>query len=221
MDTETKKQKDDSGLTGRILRYAGVLTLVCLLSGAGVSLLYVASAQRIEEQEAKAFEQTLDKVIGDATEPREEVEEILWVADIPEAGVRYVARGTARGYQSDIVVLVSVEAETEETPVSEDTPIYRLAVLSSAETPGLGENINLVERTVSLWEAMIGRREDPGRPWFQTQFSGMNMDDLKLEEDEGEVEAITGATETSEAAAEAARKALRTIIDQTGELYNN
>ncbi len=203
----------------RALHYAGVLTAVCLISGAGVSLLYVSNVDRIERQVQLAFEDTLEKVIGDATEPRAVIEGILWVADRSPGGVRYVAEGSARGYQSDIKVLVSVDAAAEETPVPEDAAIYRLVVLSSAETPGLGENINLVKRTVSLWQALLGRREDPGRPWFQAQFSGKNMEDLAIKDEGGSVEHVTGATETSVATTEAAREALDTIIERTRELY--
>ncbi len=219
MATERKENTSD-GLTGRILHYAGVLTAVCLLSGAGVSLLYVAGAERIGEQKQKAFEGALEVVIGEAGDPEELIEGRLWAAHLPEnGGVRYVAEGIARGYQSDIRVMVSVDAESPGSAVASDARIHRLVVLSSAETPGLGENINLVRRTVSLWEAILGRREPPGRPNFQTRFSGKSIDELVLEEEGGAIEPVTGATESSRAVVEAARRALSTILEETGRLY--
>ncbi len=218
-----KKGNGRSELMGKILRYAGVLTAVCLLSGAGVSLLYVTNMQRIERQEGKALANALDTVIGDAVDPQpvEGAEGVLWVADRPgNDGVRYVAEGTARGYQSDITVLVSADADSPQTPVPEETPIFRLVAMPTAETPGLGENIHAVERTVSLWEALAGKREEPQRPAFQTQFEGKTAGELRLEDDAGRITPVTGATETSEAATEAARAALRRIIDTTRELYS-
>ena len=209
------KENGNSEFLRKVVKYASVLTAVCFISGGALSLLYVASAQRIEMQEEKAFEETIDTVLGDAENPREVIDDTLWVAEKPDGSARYVAEGTARGYQSDITVLVSADADCDHTPVSEDAPIYRMVVLSSAETPGLGENINLVERTVSLWSALLGEREEPGRPWFQAQFGGKTIDDLKIEEEEGRIQPVTGATETSTAATEAARNALRTIIEET------
>ena len=214
METE-KNETGRSELIGKIVHYAGILTAVCLVSGAGLSLLYVASKQRIEDQAGKALAGTLDVVLGDAVNPEEIIPDTMWVAEKPGGGVRYAAKGTARGYQSDITVLASVDADSAEISVTEKAPLYRLAVLSSAETPGLGENINAVKRTVSLWAALIGKREEPGRPWFQTQFQGKTMRDLYLEEEDGGIKPVTGATETSTATAKAARNALQTIINET------
>lgn len=218
METE-KKENGRRELLRRVFHFAAVLTAVCLVSGGALSLLYVASAQRIKEQAGKALDSALDVVIGDAADPVELVENTLWVAERPEGSVRYAAIGSARGYQSEITVLASADGDADK-PVSGDVPLYRLVVLSSAETPGLGENINAVKRTVSLWAAIIGEREEPGRPWFQIQFEGRTMDELSLKGEDGRIEPVTGATETSAAAALAARKALETIIEKTAELYD-
>jgi Na+-translocating ferredoxin:NAD+ oxidoreductase RnfG subunit len=135
--------------------------------------------------------------------------------------VLYAGMGAAQGYSSEIKVLVSVRAEEAGRPLGDDPVIHRMAVVSSQETPGLGENINLVEKDVSVWGAVAGEKSTPGRPWFQEQFSGKRLSDLIVEttRETDKVAAVTGATISSTAATEATRRAVNRIIERTREVY--
>jgi len=137
-------------------------------------------------------------------------------------GVRYVATGSAKGYQSRIVVLAAVDASRPGRQVEEDPVIARVAVVSSGETPGLGENIKQVKAEVSLWAALAGKGVAASRrPWFQEQFSKKRLSELPSREkwDTKKLDRITGATITSLATANAVRAAVKRIIRMTAELY--
>ncbi len=217
------------GTANRILRFGAVLTGVCLVSATALSLLYVTSIERIRRNQERAFQEKLSDVLG-AAQPPEPLggdaaprsEETVYVART-ETGVRYVAAGSAQGYQSKIVVLVAVDAEAD-TPVGDDPTIYRVAVVSSGETPGLGENINKVEASVSLWAAIFRQGDgDEGAeraPRFQEQFSGKRLSDLVVDKkaDTDKIVPITGATISSRVTTQAVRRAVERIIARTKDL---
>ena len=225
-------EQPSSEFRKRIVRYAAVLTGVCVVSGGVLAALYDQTRHLIAANAAKTFQHELSMALGDATNPQklggdagESPEEMIYVARTA-SGVRYVATGSAQGYQSRIVVLAAVDAEPEK-PVEDNPLIYRVAVVSSAETPGLGERIKEVALDVSLWAVLAGRADTSkaaeARPWFQEQFSlrGKRLNDLVVvkSDKEGGIIAVTGATITSKAVTEAARQAVQHIIVRTRKLY--
>ncbi|MFW6279461.1 MAG: FMN-binding protein [Planctomycetota bacterium] len=228
MSTDHKNSHSSPSLLRKIILYAGVLTGVCVASGAGVSALYVSSRDRIRQNRLRTFKESLSVVMEGAREPRPLGNDgELAQADVILAprndGVRYVGRASERGYQSVITVLVALDAEGEETDLPDNPTIQKVAVLDSAETPGLGENINKVERDISLWGAIAGYGTDKDngseRPSFQEQFSGKRLKDLRINtSDEEAISPVTGATITSTATTKAVRKAVKKIIQRTEEI---
>jgi RnfABCDGE-type electron transport complex G subunit len=224
--TAQSNKDDRSDLVRKILVYAGVLMGVCLASGAGISSLYVANTDRIRRNEQRSFRQTLAVVLGDAGDARpiadEQMQEPARMYQAALNGTtRYVARGSAQGYQSNITVLVSVDAP-EGRPLPDDPVIHRVAVVSSGETPGLGENINKVKKDVSLWAALMGMEGEAGedRPAFQAQFSGKRLSDLQVDKSgKGGITPVTGATITSRATTAAVREAVTALIRRTRRLH--
>lgn len=215
-------------LLRKALVYSSVLMCVCIASAAGISVLYVANKKRIAKNKDKVFYTSLENVLGDATDVRTleedaEMGETDFYVASTEDGVRYVARGTARGYQSQLTVLVSIDADSARTPLPSNPTIYRAAVVSSQETPGLGENINKVEKDVSLWAALVGYGESgaDSRPDFQKQFNNMRLKDLKVDKtgDTG-ITPITGATITSRGTTQAVRNAAEKLIEKTHKMYD-
>jgi len=215
-------------------QYRAVLVLagICLCSGLGLSLVYSALKESIAQKEKEAFQKGLAAVLGAADECE------LLVADAPEderiyviatdTEVLYGTLGAAKGYQSVISVLVSVRVPTSEGgragggrtyPRAGDNPtIHRVAVISSQETPGLGENVNLVQKDVSIWAKLAGAGTGGDkRPTFQAQFSGKTLADLGDDQSDplGTIDAITGATITSKGVVRAVRDAVERIRDVT------
>ncbi|MFO7958514.1 MAG: FMN-binding protein [Candidatus Brocadiia bacterium] len=212
----------------KLIQAVIVLTLICLGSGLGVGLLYHSQRDDIEANERSVFQSALAQVLGEADEyptvgeydASVDAEQKVYMRRM-DSGALYAAMGSAQGYQSEVRVLVSVEAESPGRPVGDDPLIHRMAVVSSQETPGLGEQIKSVEQDVSVWGAVAGQRSEPKRPWFQEQFSGKRLSDLVVERtaETDKIAALSGATITSEAATEAARKAVNTIIERTADVY--
>lgn len=236
MSEREKANRDKTKLAGGII----VLACICLGSGAGVGFLYSAMKDEIQAKADEVFRDTLAEVLGDADQygvvgayqEGTKDPDMVYVNETP-SGVLYAATGMARGYQSPIHVLVSVRAAAPNSPVGPDPVIERMAVVSSQETPGLGENIKLVEKDVSIWGALVGAGgpagSAPKRPWFQEQFSGLRLHhlggdqgsdaDRTHEGADRAVVAITGATITSKATVAAVRNAVHRIIEKTAEAY--
>jgi len=219
---------DPSREGGALPRGVFVLGLICLVSGLGVGLLYASMKDDIEANERQVFLDTLADVLGEAESYRTVGEYDDSAAELDKVyvnrtdeGVLYAATGAAQGYQSTVTVLVAVRAQRAEAPVGQDPLLHRMAVVSSQETPGLGENIRHVEKDCSIWGFLLGRRESPRRPWFQEQFAGKRLSDLIVEKrkDTDRIAAVTGATITSKATTEAARRAVHRIIQRTSEAY--
>jgi Na+-translocating ferredoxin:NAD+ oxidoreductase RnfG subunit len=227
-------QGSKATLRQKAIRFVIVLTAVSLTSGVALSGLYKASRTAIRANQAKSFESKLLEVLGDARNPKPvgdypentPPEDMVYVAGT-DNGVRYATIGSQRGYQSTISVLASVDAPKPEMAAPEDPTIYAVAVVASEETPGLGENIKMVEPEVSLWGALLGGGKANGhpakRPAFQEQFSGKRLSELVVEKRPGRagIVPITGATISSRATTEAARKAVERIIQRTRELYGS
>ena len=228
MSTQEQPNRPKSTLVQGIV----VLTSICLCSGAGVGLLYSGMKGEIAAKERETFFDVLAQVLpeGASPEPLGEYgadvrdEDKVYVA-ADGAGVIYVAKGQQQGYSSVVKVLASVRAAASGAPVAADPVIEAMAVVSSAETPGLGENIKAIERSVSFWAKLAGADEDPAGlvPKFQEQFrtKKLTLSELTVvkQKDPERVEAITGATVTSEAAAKAVRNAVQAIIDRTSGTY--
>jgi len=197
-----------------------VLTCICLCSGLGLSVMHARLKDAIDEKKIEAFNASLAAVLGEQEtypvldDKASDGERVFFVSG--EDGWLYAAEGAAEGYQSTIRVLVSVRAPAGERPPVGDNPeIHAVAVVESAETPGLGENIKLVEKEISVWAKLAGKPEGEARPpKFLERFTGKHLADLGDEEENplGNIDALTGATMTSKAAIRAVRDAIRNKI---------
>jgi Na+-translocating ferredoxin:NAD+ oxidoreductase RnfG subunit len=219
-------QKAAPSVGKKVVQYAVVLTGICLVCTAGVAILYVMSKARIAQNAASTFRGKLKDVLGDAQDPQPlGAAEADPLDDVnvarTENGVRYAATGAAQGYQSQVSVLVSVDAPSAEASLGDDPTIYRLVVLDSKETPGLGEEIRKVQSDTTLWGMFLGKGGDTSRrPAFQEQFSGKKLSDLVVDaKDSNRIVPITGATITSRATTNAARLAVQRIIQKTQEMH--
>jgi len=92
------------------------------------------------------------------------------------AGVGYAFLAVGKGYGGDIDILVGLEDETT---------IKGITIISQSETPGLGSRI--------------------AESSFASKFAGLNIDDVALKQDGGQIDAITGATISSGAVVDAVR----------------
>jgi len=225
----SKEEISDAWKFGRSVL---VLMTICLFCGGGLGGLYWASKARLERNERKVFNRTLKRAMGDFDERftvggyRDDAdnEDKVFGAKTGE-GIVYATMGAAQGYQSTVQVIVAVRAERPEEPLPDNPEILRLVALPTQETPGMGEKIHKVEKTTSLWAALMGKGGDAKerRPTFQKQFAGVMLEQLPGKDEpmgrEQPIEPVTGATVTSRAVVRAARDALQQLIERTDDVY--
>ncbi len=105
--------------------------------------------------------------------------------------------------------------------VDPEGAVTGIEITEQKETPGLGSKAVEVPSTRTFWEAIVGRGDtaEPGRPWFEAQFAGKILQDLKVVtgKTDIEIQALTGATITSRAVTEAVRASLESFLSQQGE----
>ena len=92
------------------------------------------------------------------------------------AGIGYAFLAVGKGYGGDIDILVGLEDETT---------VKGVTIISHLESPGLGARVT--------------------ESSFRDQFAGLNISDVALKQDGGQIDAITGATISSEAVVDAVR----------------
>jgi len=207
------------------LKYPLVLTLICLIAAAALAYTFSLTRDRIaasrRSELIKGLEAVMpptkdkieERILPSVTAAQPSDREKLYVAlDANGNVVAYAAIGFARGYSSEINVMVGV------TP---DFAINAIRILSQSETPGLGERTREVPPTKSIWKAvgdMFAKEQEPFQevildPPFQAQFRNKTWDQLVVTTTPGAdgITVITGATITTQAVVDAVRNAVRTI----------
>ncbi len=177
-----------------------LLAAVATITGSGVALVQLLSAERIAANEIHAREQRVaqilpangydnlpgsdrvtvnDALLGDTPQVVFRARQ----AEVPVAGVIQVT--APDGYNGSIVLLVSVNLQGE---------VLGVRTLSHRETPGLGDGIDIA-------------RND-----WMTRFDGLSLsapDEVwTVRRDGGQFDQLTGATVTSRAVIGAVRNAL-------------
>lgn len=158
------------------------LTLVGVLSSGALVGVYKYTQPMIQQNKQKALEEAILYVLPEAENFKEEVKEgksIYRGFDSSGQIVGYAFVGEGPGYQGIIKLMIGVDPELRK--------ILAIEVLESVETPGLGQKI-----TTSS---------------FKKQFQHLDIvSPIKLIKKEpsasGEVQAITGATISSQAVVE-------------------
>jgi electron transport complex protein RnfG len=163
-----------------------VLTLISALSGGLLSYWDAYTSEKIEAYRQQEIQQAIKEVLPDTDEEKiQEAGDFTFYVGYKNGditGVAFVAEGG--GFQDIISLMVGV------TP--DFSKFTGLAVLSQKETPGLGTKIAY----------------DPSRKgnetWFVDQFQGKKSGNLTYVKNQkaygdSEIEAITGATISSNA----------------------
>jgi len=193
------------------LRFVLVLGLICLVMGCGVAVLFAAFQAQVRQKERQQFELALRQVLPEGkirllAGSRDSETDVYVERDDQGKAVRYAACGAAQGYSSTVKVVVGVAAGT--------MAIHRVAVLRQQETPGLGANVSLTRSRWTLWDKIgqvlgVSHRgeQEPFENAFLDQFPTRTVGDLV------QVDAITAATITSDAAKDGVREAVARITD--------
>ena len=170
-----------------------VLTCLASLSGGLLAAIKTGTEQRIEEQvlkfqKAPAIAQIFTDVSNDPLAERFNIEKedtkLQFFPGKLEDGTTAVAFETKGkgGYGGDVGLMVGINTETDQ--------IIAARVTTHVETPGLGSKA----------------KDDPA---FVSQFDNLSMesDNLDLSNNDGSIDAMSGATVTSQAVCNAAMEA--------------
>lgn len=180
-----------------------VLTLTAMISGGVLSFYNLFTVPRVEAHQNKELQEAVDIVLPGIVSYEEKSmgEGVFYIGKNKKGeviGVAFIASGY--GFQGKIVMLVGMDPELEK--------IMGLRVLQQIETPGLGTKIV----------------DDPGREnrhWFTDQFRNLEvLPEITYVKNQkptkpGEIQAITGATISSESIV----NILNATIKQNREIY--
>ena len=199
----------------KVVHYAVVLGLICVLAAFGLAATFRATkgpiAEKIRADQDKAQSSVLSVEKGSGAEYRVlnpdegEVNQVVEARNAAGEVIGYAALGEAQGYGGKVRVIVGMDPSGEQ--------ILGVQVVVQNETPGLGTRIAEV-KSDKTWLGLLTGKSGSGEPEttseFLKQFRGRTSEQIHLG-GEGDIQAITGATISSTAAADAVRDAVTKI----------
>ena len=210
----------------QILHYGLVLFVIAGAAGMGLYGVNAATFEKVKESERKALSEGQKFAFPEGvsfSEPKTfEVhgknETYYEVFDKDKKVIGYELLYSVQGYQSIIKVLSGITPEGK---------IRAIKILSQAETPGLGAEVDAIPSTKTLLQAvggLFGKKNQETAPQlvpaFQAQFDNKNIKDLKVVKikTDKNIEAVSGSTITSKAVTRAVREPaevfVKSIIDK-------
>lgn len=161
-----------------------VLLIICVVVSAALAGTNLLTKDKIQEQQLQNAEKSRRIVLNTAEEFSAEKEGLYYTGTAGGQTVGYVFETQSKGYGGTVKVMTGMDAEGKITGV---------VILSHSETPGLGAN---AEKPAFLDQ-------------FQQSAPENGIDVVKFQAPkEGEIEAMTGATITSKAVADAVNAAI-------------
>ncbi len=167
------------------------LIAACLISGLIIGVVYFITAPIAVQKSEMLKQQAMKDLVTDAETFKEVPDKEQWFA-AEKAGktIAYVVPTESKGYGGTIKMLVAVNL---------DGAVIDYNILSSNETPGLGDNA----------------AKEP----FKSEFKGKQAENLTVVKDPSNkenIQAMTGATISSKAVTKAVKEAVEAVTQFTG-----
>lgn len=157
-----------------ILKIALNLTVACLIAGCIIAGVYYLTASTAEQASIKLRDETMRSMVEGSTSISEIKGKDGWYKVYKGKKLAgYIVPSDTKGYGGTIELLVAVDQECK---------VITFKIVTSNETPGLGENAK--------------------KPEFSDQFIGKTLEHLVVTKDKTDTEdiqAMSGATITSKA----------------------
>ncbi|MFW5862624.1 MAG: FMN-binding protein [Spirochaetota bacterium] len=168
-----------------IIQSTILIAIIAFIAAFALSHINNLTHPAIQEQEKEKQEDALSVVfpgyrIQDKINVTLNDEDFAyWTAEKNENGTAFNAFAfiaSQPGYSGDIRVMVGINEKDE---------ILGLSILSQTETPGLGARCTEVASTETFFGYLFGdlfgskkvkTEQEPSRPWFQKQFTGLSVD---------------------------------------------
>ena len=201
------------------LKYILTLTVICLVTASLLTGIYLLTRPKILEQKERVQEEALQAVLPEAGYFEPVLQEDgfsyfrAYLSSKKKKLLGFAFKTEAQGYSSLIETMAAVDTKGK---------IVGVEILAQNETPGLGAKIDEVLVKKTLWqaikEAFTGKKESPqisAEPWFCQQFKGKSIQDLVVvkEPTKKNIQAITGATISSEALTDSVREKAKKILE--------
>ena len=172
-----------------LFKFGLILGVICLAATLVLAVTYEVTRPKIEEQLKMEEQSALRSIIPSADSFSEKTIDGIeyFEAFKDKMLVGYCVRVTGSGYSGYIRMMAGV---------SLSGTIQGVAVLEHSETPGLGAKINEV-------------RPGESEPWFLKQFRGKSAGTIAIKKN---IDAITGATISSEGVTDAIRKTVDDLL---------
>ena len=203
------------------IKFPLTLMVICGIAAAALAGVRSMTKERMAASEQRKLVDAFKKAAEDAEPPREYGRfEKADVAVEGEPGARcyklydksgecygIASEGKGTGYNAGSPIQVIVAADPAEGKV------ISVVVVSAEETPGLGQKIKDEPAPNTIIGKLAGRpdKKGPLRPEFLVKFKGLSASEASLKRAGGKIDAITGATVTSNAVCAAVREALEKI----------
>lgn len=206
------------------IRFPLVLSIIAVLAALGLSKVYIKTKDAINFQEEQKVGGALKEVL-----PLASTFEIcslagssdsFWVGRDSQKQVKgFAYLGSYAGYSSPILCMVGMDTAGN---------ILKIRILVHQETPGLGTRVQEISPGASIWTPHKKIADNPS-PWFEKQFAGlcalkkievktgkewlgMSPEEKTKLLDENSIGALTGATISSKALAEAVTQKAPSIL---------
>ncbi|MDI6639641.1 MAG: FMN-binding protein [Methanocellales archaeon] len=186
----TGSLRETFGVTDELIEAIGTiakLTLIVIVAAAALAVTYEATQEQLKITSAGVESEIFSRVVSGATSFKavmDESEEAIYYEAYDDAGnlVGYAFYSEIMGCQDVIKIAGGIDLDYRVTGVT---------IVRHLETPGLGAKI--------------------AEPEFQEQFRGVTIEELRLTKDDGKIDAITGATISSQAVVDAMRNKIEEI----------
>lgn len=207
-----------------IIHYALVLFIIAGVAGLGLHGVSAATENRIAESKKAALANGQKIAFPGATKFSNEKtfdvhdKKAVYYDAMDSSGktIGYVLRYGVMGYQSIVEVL---------TGITPDGTVKAIKVLSQAETPGLGAEVDTLPSSGTIWSkvgSLVSNKKEekkdgpPPIPAFQAQYSDKPISGLKVvkEKTDEYIESISGATITSRAVTRAVREPTEAFVKE-------
>ncbi len=182
----SEHQQDDKN--NSTLKIALNLAIACLISGCIIAVTYFFTADAAVAASIKLRDDTMKTMVEGSTgikeiEGKEEWYEVYHEDEL----MGYIVPADTKGYGGTIELLVAIDTQGK---------VLTYKILTSKETPGLGDNASKKE--------------------FTSQFTGKTSEHLIVTKDPSDTEdiqAMSGATITSKAVTLGVEKADKEVLD--------
>jgi len=175
----------------QMVRFGMILGIICLAATLVLAFTYEITKPKIEAQRKAEEEAALKKIIPGADSFQEKTQGDIDYFEARKNGALagYCIRVTGMGYGGYMRIIVGIDP---------DGVIKGVDILEHQETPGLGAKINEI-------------RPGESEPYFLKQFKGKQARTVTVKRD---IDAITGATISSKAVADAINKAVNDFLSK-------